>query len=76
MVTFDILLQFVLEKNVFRILGRAIGLKDGKRSLPPKNDVLEAEYSSSRKLDQSSICRLAKKLDMSERKIERWLRQR
>ena len=67
----------MLEKNLFRVIGRnLIGLKDGKRSLPPTNEVLEMEFKSSRKLDHSAIARLAKELDMSERKIQRWLRQR
>ena len=69
-------MQFVLEKNLFRLIGKKIGLKDGKRTLPPTNDVLEAEFKSSGKLDHAAIQRLSKELDMSERKIERWLRQR
>ena len=50
--------RFTLEKSVFRAIGISMGLPDrSKRSKPPKNDVLEAEFLSGRQLTHSDITR-------------------
>ena len=48
--------RFTLERSVFRAVGISMGLPDrSKRSKPPKNDVLEAEFLSGRRLTHSDI---------------------
>jgi hypothetical protein len=70
-------IKLLFEKKIFRSFGLWLGMHDrSARQMPPTNDVLEVEFRSSKKLDHAAIVRLAKELDMSERKIERWLRQR
>ena len=50
--------RFTLERSVFRAVGISAGLPDRtKRSKPPKNDVLEAEFQSGRKLNHLDINR-------------------
>ena len=50
--------RFALERFVFRAVGISMGLPDrSKRSRPPKNDVLEAEFLSGRRLTHSDIAR-------------------
>ncbi len=71
-----VVLKFLVEKRVFRALGRAAGLKERRRSPPPPNSVLEAAFSSRQRLDGAALVGLAKRADMTERQVERWLRQR
>ena len=53
--------KFVFENVVFRAVGRYAGLPErSKRTMPPTNDVLEAEYQSGRRLDHANISRYAK----------------
>ena len=50
--------RFTLERSVFRAVGISMGLPDrSKRSKPPKNDVLEEEFLSGRRLTHSDIAR-------------------
>ena len=50
--------RFALERSVFRAIGISMGLPDrSKRSKPPKNDVLEAEFLSGRRLTHADIAR-------------------
>ncbi len=69
-------LKFAVEKRLLRWLGAAAGLRDRRRVAPQPNAELEAAFNSKRRLDGSAIAGLAKKVDMTERKVERWLRQR
>ena len=74
-----LLMKFVFEKRLFRMLGVALfGLKERKRSLPPPNPVLEEHFrrSSNGRLDREAISSLVKKVDMTERQVELWMRQR
>jgi hypothetical protein len=71
-------IKFVVETKVFRAIGRSIGMQENAadKKMPPTNDVLESEFKSGRRLDHTAIVRLAGQLDMPDRKVERWLRQR
>ena len=76
-----IVLRYIVENQIFRPLGRVLGLKSTRRRHPGTNDVLEKAYKSKitgkkSALQQEEIIRLSKQLEMTERKIERWLRQR
>ena len=77
-----IFLRFVVENRIFRPLGRSLGLKETRRRHPGSNDILEKAFQliqSSAKnsnFQQEEILRLSKQLQMTERRIERWLRQR
>ena len=53
--------KFVFENVVFRAVGKYAGLPErSKRTMPPTNDVLEAEYQSGRRHDHANISRYAK----------------
>ena len=75
-----IFLRFVVENMVFRPLGRLLGLKESRRRHPGSNDILEKAFQSSsaskKGIQQEEILRLSKQLQMTERRIERWFRQR
>ena len=50
--------KFVFENVVFRAVGRYAGLPErNRRTMPPTNEVLEAEYQSGRRLDHANISR-------------------
>jgi ceramide synthetase len=62
-------------------LGRTLGLKSTRKRYPDTNDILETAYKSKitgkkSAKQQEEILRLSHELEMPERKIERWLRQR
>ena len=70
-----------LAYQVFRPLGRTLGLKSTRKRYPDTNDILEKAYKSKiagkkSASQQEEILRLSHELQMPERKIERWLRQR
>ena len=51
-------IKFVFENIVFRAVGKLAGLPErNKRTMPPTNDVLEAEFQSGRRLDHTNIAR-------------------
>lgn len=39
-----LILKLLVEKRLLKLLGMSLGLKERKRVMPPKNDVLEAEF--------------------------------
>ena len=62
-------------------MGRTLGLKSTRKRYPDTNDILEKAYKSKiagkkSASQQEEILRLSHELEMPERKIERWLRQR
>ena len=48
--------RFVLERRVFRAIGISAGL-NGKRSMPTKNDVLEAQFQSGKRVSSAEMTR-------------------
>ena len=85
-----IVIRFVVENKVFRPLGRRLGVKElDKRRCPVANETLEKSFhriqskkqieganSSSSGFQHEEILRLSQQLHMTERSVERWLRQR
>lgn len=76
-----IAIRSFVENKVFRPLGRRLGIKERRRRRPATNDVLEnafalLEASATNTFNHEEIIRLSKQLHMTERRIERWLRQR
>lgn len=77
-----IVIRYLIENAVFRPLGRKLGVKEVRRKHPGTNDILEKAFqliqASAKNSDfqQEEILRLSKQLQMTERRIERWLRQR
>jgi len=76
-----IVIRYLVENQVFRPLGRTLGLKSTRKRYPDTNDILETAYKSKitgkkSAKQQEEILRLSHELQMPERKIERWLRQR
>jgi len=72
-----ILRQFC-EKNFFKPLGIAFGIKDSKHLKPSTNDVLEKEFHLMEKSREYSInfSQLSRQLNMTERQIQYWLKRR
>ncbi|XP_026755021.1 ceramide synthase 5-like [Galleria mellonella] len=69
-----IVVRYVLENYVFSAFGKSLGIKDTRPRKAPNNPKLEAAYQASPKL--KDVSSLAKKLDLSERQVERWWRLR
>jgi len=76
-----ILLIFIrgyVMKNWFQPLGNFLGIKCSVHRKPPTNDVLEAEFNkmTKDKLHVLNYNALTEQIDMSERQIQVWLRNR
>ncbi|TRY70008.1 hypothetical protein TCAL_13985 [Tigriopus californicus] len=69
-------IRIFVQNKVFRYLGVCLGLKDQRRVVPPENPILEAAFKNTKRLDHSRIRALSKESDMTERQVERWIRQR
>nr|XP_049699062.1 ceramide synthase 6 isoform X1 [Helicoverpa armigera] len=69
-----ILVRYVLERFVIAPFGTYLGIKNTKPRRAPNNPKLEKIYKSSPKLKEPAA--LAKKLELSEREIQRWWRLR
>lgn len=70
------LLRYILEKYWFAPVGISLGIKCKKPKRAPENPILEKAYQQNKKWKYKHIQGLAKQLDMSERKVEIWLRLR
>ncbi|XP_069185623.1 ceramide synthase 6 [Procambarus clarkii] len=67
----------VLNKLVYSVLAQAVGLRDVKARAVVPNETLEHLFSRYKaKPPDSEISHCAGKLGWSERKVERWIRQR
>lgn len=67
----------VLNKVVYRHIAFAVGLRDVKPRPVVPNETLEQLFLRSKKQPpENEIIQCAKKLSWTERKVERWLRQR
>ena len=75
-----IMLRAWLEKNVFKPFGIYLGLSSKSPRPPATNPALEDVYRNlidvKSKIPDDVIQKLAKKLEMSDRQVERWLRRR
>lgn len=69
-------LRYVFEKYWFSPIGISLGIKNYRSKRAPTNPILEKAYTCSKKMTHKQIQGLAKQLDWSERKVERWLRMR
>jgi sphingoid base N-palmitoyltransferase len=77
------LLSFVLSytvltlyRDILKPLGRYLKIKDTQVSQPDPNPLLEENYQKYKKLSHKKIHELSKKLELSERDIERWVRRK
>ncbi|XP_063591038.1 ceramide synthase 6-like isoform X2 [Penaeus indicus] len=67
----------VLNKFVYRHIAQAVGLRDVKPRPVVPNETLEQLFLRSKKQPpENEIFQCAKQLQWTERKVERWLRQR
>ena len=57
-------------------IGVTMGLRPGPRKRAPQNEVLEKIFLKRKKLRPIEVREKAKELSMTERQIERWIRQR
>lgn len=69
-------LRYFLEKCWFAPVGISLGIKNYRPKKAPPIPALEKAYMFHRKMNHKQIQGLAKQLDWSERKVERWLRLR
>ncbi|XP_013791341.1 ceramide synthase 6-like [Limulus polyphemus] len=68
--------RYVLERILFTPIGVYFGLKATRPKKAPENPVLEKAFKANGRIPYKQIQGLAKQLDWSGRKVERWLRQR
>lgn len=71
-----ILIRFLFIKHVSRPFGIAMKLRSAPHKKAPQNDVLEEVFSERKNLSDTQIKEKALELSMTERQVERWLRQR
>ncbi|XP_073948026.1 ceramide synthase 5-like [Choristoneura fumiferana] len=69
-----IALRFLMENYVFAPFGRSLGIKEGRNKKCPSNPKLETAYRAAP--NTKKLAALAKKVDMTERQVERWWRLR
>ena len=74
-VTF-LLIRSIFVKYIFCPLGVIMGMRPGPRKRATPNENLEKIFLNRRKLRPIEIREKSKELNMTERQIERWLRQR
>lgn len=60
----------------FSPFGLSLGIKSTKPKKVPNNDMLEERYARNSKWNHKEVTGLAKRLDWTERQVERWLRLR
>ncbi|KAI4503414.1 hypothetical protein M0802_001636 [Mischocyttarus mexicanus] len=65
--------KYIFQSYLFVFFGEWLGIKNKRTQKVPQIEVLEKAYTS-KKIDHKQILALARQLDCSERKIERWLR--
>ncbi|GFQ76734.1 ceramide synthase 6 [Trichonephila clavata] len=70
-----LVVRYFLEQFVFSPVGCYLGLKP-RVCREPDNKILEKAFSENGKIGYKQVAGLAKQLDWSERKVERWLRRR
>ncbi|XP_054718165.1 ceramide synthase 5-like [Uloborus diversus] len=68
-------LRYILDQFIFSPLGCYLGLRPKKAKIPD-NTVLEKAFSENGKIGYKQVKGLAKQLDWSERRVERWIRRR
>eukprot|EP00095_Tigriopus_kingsejongensis_P001622 snap_masked-scaffold289_size220122-processed-gene-1.19 protein:Tk01622 transcript:snap_masked-scaffold289_size220122-processed-gene-1.19-mRNA-1 annotation:"ceramide synthase 6-like" len=71
-----LVVRHVVQNQIFRRWGLYLGLRDRQRVVPTPQPVLERAFCSERRLDHMAIVALARQTEMSERQVERWIRQR
>lgn len=71
-----LMLRYLLENIVIAPIGRFGGIPDTKKVKAQVNPTLEDAYSRSKHPTHQEIVQLTKKIDMTERQIERWIRIR
>jgi len=71
-----IFLRAAVMKRWIKPLGLHWGLKDSTHKRPPDNEVLEDVHKSLRSSEKPDLHQLSQQLAISERRIQRWLKQR
>ncbi|CAI6349318.1 unnamed protein product [Macrosiphum euphorbiae] len=71
-----LLIRYLLEKYCFSPFGLSLGIKSTKPKKVPNNDLLEDMFARNSKWNHKEVVGLAKRLDWTERQVERWLRLR
>jgi len=71
-----ILIRSLFVKHVARPVGIAMNLRSAPHRKAPQNGVLEEVFSERKTLSEEQIHEKAIELNMTERQVERWLRQR
>lgn len=75
-----IVLRTTVEQWLFKPIGIRLGLKDRKRKLPPRNDVLEQAFESRRSsnevVKEEEVNQLSVAAGVSPIQVHRWLRKR
>lgn len=60
----------------FSPFGVSLGIKSTKPKRAPNNELLEETFAKNSKWNHKEVVGLAKRLDWTERQVERWLRMR
>lgn len=68
--------RFFVQKYIFAPFGKLLGVKHPNVQLAAPNSILDIAYQKCHHMDRKSLIGLTKRVDMTEREIERWWRIR
>lgn len=71
-----LIIRYFVRKYIFTSFGKALGIKSVHYQQATPNPVLDAAYKKHRRIDRQIMVGLLKQVDMNEREIERWWRNR
>lgn len=71
-----LMLRYCIERFCFSPIGKSLGIKSTRPKPATPNTILEAAYQKCHRIDDKTIQELTKRVDLTEREIERWWRRR
>lgn len=71
-----LIIRVIIERCIFKPLGKSLGIKNVRPKPITPNAILEAAYQRNHRIDTKTLRELTKRVDLTEREIERWWRHR
>lgn len=71
-----LIIRFCIERYIFSPFGKSLGIKSTRPKPAKPNAILEAAYQKCHRIEHKTTNELTKRVDLTEREIERWWRHR
>lgn len=71
-----LLIRICIERLVFSPIGKSLGIRSTRPRPPTPNAILEVAYRKCHRIDNKKLRELTKRVDLTEREVERWWRRR